>query len=261
MSVPCKSLIDTALRLLGVAQTTSGDEVSGAEYADALGALRRMLDAWSLEDLMIPYQVTERFDLSVDRNVYAMGSDGDWISVRPESVEFIRIEIAGVPYPLRRSTMAIEQFRGALRVGRPTCWMYQTDGLRGYVELDTYPDEGTALVTSLKPFNVAVLENFDAAYELDAVPAAVYASGFTLTGILSDVAFPTGFERAITSNLAVELSPEYPGATLNPVVVAMAAGSKALIKRRNAQPLTLTHDPALLGNCRGYYDITQGPGR
>lgn len=259
MPVSIKEVIDTALRLLGVAQTTSGDEVSAAEYADGIKALRRMLDAWSLENLMIPYQVTERFPLSVSKNVYAMGPEGDWISVRPESVEFVRIEIAGTPWPLRRTTRSVEQFRGALQVGRPSSFMYQADGLHGYVELDAYPDGGEALVTSLKPFNVALLDDFDLAYDAAAAPTPLYPSGFTLSGILSEIHFPTGFEGAITAGLAVTLHPEYPGSALSPVVVATAAGLKTLIKRRNAQPLTLTYEPALLRRC-GAYDMNVGPG-
>jgi hypothetical protein len=58
-------LIDRSLRKLGVG--AAGQQLDPTEYADGLEVLRVMLDAWSLEDLLIPFQPTETFDFETDR--------------------------------------------------------------------------------------------------------------------------------------------------------------------------------------------------
>lgn len=252
-----KSLIDTALRQLGL--VGSGEQASETEYADGLAALRRMLDAWSLEPLLIPYLVTETFPLSGSKAFYSMGPGGDWNTARPEKVEIVRILIDGSAYPLQRSTAYVEQFRSRIEIGRPSSFVNTADSLMAYVEFDAFPDAGEALVTSLKPFNVTALDNFDQAYVEGAPPQDIPPAGFTLTGIQTSITFPPGYEAAIVAGLAVELAPEYPGVTLSPVVLSRAAGTKALIKRRNSQPMHYVLDPFLVGG-RRVYDIVAGPG-
>lgn len=259
MSVTVKSLIDQALRKLGVIDT--GAQPDESEYADALAALRQMIDAWSLEDLMIPYQPTESFAVSSDKAFYSMGVGGDWDTARPEMIEVIRIQHGGTTYPVKRSSREAFAEIGTLSVRRPSRFITTADAFFHFIEFDAYPDSGTALVTSLKPFNVEALENFDNDYDPDADPQPLYPSGFTMVGIQTPITFPTGYEKAIVYNLALELVPEYPGFDVSAVVAQNAMMMKGLIKRRNWRPGEVRIDPVLRGVRRlGTYDVNSGPG-
>ena len=256
MATSVKNLIDQALRKFGAVQT--GEQASPNEYADGLAALKIMLDGWSNEDLLVPFTVTERFPFDVGRYQYSIGIAGDWDTVRPEDIDFIRVEdAAGVKHPVYPVSRNRLQYQGTIEPGRPGRYTVSRDSRFLYVEFDVYPTDPFALVTSRKPFNAQALDNFDAAYDENADQSEIHPSGFTLTGIQTPLEFPTGYEGAILYNLAVHLAPEYPGIDLSPVVVSMAASSKALIKRANWQPLNMQAMDLPLR--RGSYDIVSGP--
>lgn len=257
MATSVKSIIDQALRKLGAVGT--GEQAGADEHADALAALRVMLDTWSLEALLVPFTVTEQFDLTPGQAFYSMGPDGDWVTTRPTRIEQIRL--LGDD---GRSTYIPEASRNGLRdqasvePGAPSAWLGQADGLRWFVSFNALPLGGAALVTSRKPFDVDALDNFARPYDETAGAETVYPSGFVLSGIQTPLAFPPGYEAAIIYNLAVHLAPEYKGLDLPPMVVDQAARAKALIKIANTQPVDLVLDPVLTGR-RGPYDIRLGP--
>jgi hypothetical protein len=255
---PIKQLIDAALRKLGVIDAMA--QPDALEYADALDALKTMLDAWTLEDLLVPYRATERFDLDSAKNYYSMGIGGDWDTVRPERIEYIRIvDAGGNAHVVQPTTLGLAQYQSSIPLGDPTEYTSTADPLFAYVELNAYPTSPTVLVTSMKPFNALAIDNFDEEYDPDADPSPLYPSGMTLTGIGTTIDFPPGYKQAMIYNLAVHLSPEYAGVTLTEVVVAMARGTKQAIKRRNSKPIHLRLEAPLRGWGRGAYDIVQGP--
>lgn len=247
MAESIRSICDAALRKLGL--VGAGEQADPNEFADALSCLRMMLDTWSTQDLLIPFTITEEFDLEAGKAHYSMGLDGDWPAVRPEAIEFIRIREGETTFPVRRAAQNELVQRSTVERGRPTCFLASADGLYAYVEFDREPEGGVALVTSLKPFNVAALDNFDKPFT-GGDPEVMYPSGMTLTGIQTPITFPSGYWSAIVHNLAVWLAPEYPGTTISPVVAGLAAEGTRLIKRRNQQPLVMLCDPVLL---RGAY--------
>ena len=253
MSTTVKTVITDALRKLGVV------EPSPEEITDGLRALQLMLDSWSLEDLLVPYKPTELFQLDPSKAHYRMGLGGDWDTVRPERVEIVRIQRAdGSTYPVVPSSQQAMQYQSNVMPGCPSTFLFQADGLFGYVEFNAYPTDPAVLVTSLKPFDAAALDNFDLAYDPNADPSPIYPSGFTLAGIQQPLEFPTGYEQAIIYNLAVHLRPEYPGLTLPEEVAGMAARSKSLIKRRNVRPMVATLERSMQSR-GGCYDIRLGP--
>jgi hypothetical protein len=255
VAVTVKQLITNALRKLGIV------DPSPQEHADGLSALRMMLEGWSLESLMIPFKPTETFLLDRSKALYRMGIDGDWDTVRPETIEYIRIQREdGTTVPVRASSPNILQWQSTVPTEDPSLFLFQSDGIYGYIEFNAYPVSPRVLVTSLKPFDAAALENFDTAFDADAAPQSMHPSGFSLTGIQTPLEFPTGYEQCITYNLAVHLRPEYPGLTLPEEVVAMARASKTLIKRRNTRPTQMVLEGALRGGS-GHYDIRLGPVR
>lgn len=257
MATSIKALLDQTLLKLGV--LASGNQADPTEYADGLASLRQMLDAWSLEDLLIPFSPTETFALDPDRNFYSMGVGGDWDTVRPERVEIIRVIEAGRSYPLVESSLEKRSYQSELQRGNPTSYVVTRDARFVYVELDSFPSSGMALVTSLKPFNVSALDNFDAPYDPDAEPETALPSGFTLTGIQTAIDFPSGYEQALVYNLAIHIAPEY-GREAPQTVIAVAGNTKRMIKRRNWRPL-LARPEAMWrsGPRRGTYDVQSGP--
>jgi hypothetical protein len=253
-----QELVTTAMRKLRL--VGSGQQPDPREIADGLSVLRTMLDAWSLEDLLIPYHPTEAFDLDSARQIYTVGDGGDWNTVRPEAVMSLR-----VLYPDGQSSPVIEasvgqfQYIPSVQVRRPRYYLAQRDARFMFIEFDSFPEAGTkALLTSLKPFNVYALEGFG---DGSADPVTVNASGFTLTGVQAPIEFPSGYQQAIEYNLALHLAPEY-GRAPSQEVMAFASRSKSLIKRRNYRPMTTRIDQGALGYrpLRGTYDVTSGPG-
>src|SRR5688500_2959904 len=210
----------------------SGSSASPEEYADGLAALRVMLDAWSVEPLMVPFNVTERFALTTGQAFYSMGTGGDWDTTRPEEIEYIRVQDAeGLTRPVYPITQGLLNQRARVDARTPSRYVVSRDARWLFVEFDATPvDLPYVLVTSRKPFNTAVLDNFDLTFNEDADPSVIYPSGFTLTGIQTALEFPSGYEAAIIYNLAVHLRPEYAGLELPPEVVALAASTKANIK-------------------------------
>ena len=252
-----KSIIDQSLRKLGA--LGSGEQAGTEEHADALAALRIMLDTWSIEALMVPFLATEEFPLSPDQALYAMGPLGDWVTTRPMRIEQIRVKgVDGRTRYLPQSTPSALRHQTSVEPGYPSAWVGSADGMAAWIEINAYPVEPAVLVTSRKPFDVAALDNFALPHDPAAAPETVYPSGFTLSGIQTTLAFPPGYEAAIIYNLAVHLAPEYKGLQLSQIVVEQAARAKALIKIGNVQPRDLVLDPFLTGR-RGGYDIQRGP--
>lgn len=257
MATTVKALIDSALRKIGAIGT--GAQASPDEYADALMLLRQMIDSWSLERLMVPFVPTERFDLREDQAFYTMGPGGDWDTVRPTRVEFLRIEDAeGYAFTVPQTSPGIAAQQASIGTGRPTGWMARSDHALTYVELNAFPTDPHVLVTSLKPFTVEALENFTSPWSSEAAAEPMPSGGFSMTGIQTPISFPAGYESALVFNLAVLLHSEYPGHILPDQVPALAADYKRKIKRGNWHPDYLTVDRALLPGFGGY-DITLGP--
>ncbi|TPE53074.1 hypothetical protein [Amaricoccus solimangrovi] len=257
MATSVKSIIDQSLRKLGIVGI--GEQASADEHAEALSALRMMLDTWSLEALLVPFTVTERFDLTAGQAFYSMGTGGDWDTSRPTRVEQIRMlsDDDRTRFIPQLSANALRD-QPTVEEGCPTAWVGSQDSLFYLVELNAYPLEPAVLVTSRKPFDAAALDNFDRAYSETAAPEKLSPSGFTMTGIQTSIDFPPGYLAAIVYNLAVHLAPEYAGLVLDPIIAAQAERAKALIKINNTQPRDLVLDPVLTGRRRGY-DIRTGP--
>ena len=249
MAESIKSLIDAALRKLGLLGT--GEQAEPSEYAEALSCLRMMLDTWSTESLLVPFTITEEFDLTAGQAHYAMGPGGDWHTARPEAIEVVRIlEADGRSYNVPESSQHRLSHQSTVDAGRPRAYVTTADTLFRYVEFNSYPT-GKALITSRKPLNVVALDNFDAAYVDGLEPQVAYPGNLTLTGIQTPLTFPSGYWSALVHNLAVWMAPEYPGATVSPVVAGIAGESKALIRRQNAKPVFIRTDPVLMrGACR-----------
>jgi hypothetical protein len=119
----------------------------------------------------------------------------------------------------------------------PTCWWYQTAYPLGVLYFWPIPT-GTTLSGSLY------------------VPTAVTQ----FAALTTSVSLPPGYQRMLTSNLAVEISPEYPDGSLKPATVTAATDSKAAVKRMNKKLTEMGFSAdALIGSSGRSWDIRVGP--
>lgn len=259
MPVSVFNLVDSALRKLGVVQM--GEQGSPAMYEAGVANLRIMLEGWSLEALMVPYVSTEKFDLDPGQALYSIGIGGDWDTVRPEEVQAVRVlDDSGRARLVRPTSRGVLATRPSVDPGIPTRYVLSRDAQYLYVEFDKLPLAlPHVLVTSRKPFNATALDNLTVVHDPAAPPWPIHPSGFSMAGIQTPIEFPTGYEGAIVYNLAVHLRPEYPGLELPAEVAALAASTKAVIKRSNWQPSILTADVGRMNRGGVFYDVVTGP--
>jgi len=203
-----------------------------ADSALALGILQRMLDSWSVDGLMV-YALTEE-------TITLTAADGSYTTAnlstatRPMDVRsdgFVRMT-SGVDYPLRRITRSQWNTIGTKTTqGIPEVFLYEPAMTAGTFEF--YPVPSEAMVAYL---------NCQRA----------------LTGTLSggtSVATPPGYDKAIVTNLAVELGFGGFGAQPTQSLVLAARESKMLLENMNYRPLIM--DTIMSGDSD--YDIRAWP--
>lgn len=217
-----RDLVTASLRLLGV--VAPGESMAASEATEGLASLNRLISSWSNESLMIYARVRETpFTLTPGTATVTMGAAGN-LTNRPQAIESATIQDAatGIETPVNLLTQA-EYAAIVLKTQTST---YPTD---------LYDDGGYPLRTlTLYPVP-------SAAHKLVVYTARILTAVATLD---TDISLPPGYERALTFNLAVEMSPEY-GKPVPDVVMMTATESKALIKRMNHKPGMLLGDPAL----------------
>jgi len=235
MTTNVSKLVRTALRKVGAvpANTT----LKTQELIDGRDELRRMLDTWRLESLMVYVITLRQFDLAPGRVAYTYGEGGHFDAARPVVVETATIiNSAGGRQPLELMS-ADEYTRISYRgeTGAPSRFYYQPTFPLGEVRFDRVPDD---------PYvELGVRE------ELLELPASS-ATDFDL---------PPGYEDAIVFNLGLRLAGEY-DVTPGNEVMGLAASFKALIKRGNHTVPQLLIDYANMG-AYGTYDVNAGPVR
>lgn len=228
-------LVRTSLRKVGA--IPAGTQLKTQELIDGRDELRRMLDAWRLESLMVYTIALRQFSLAPGRVAYTYGDGGHFDAQRPVVVETATIiNSAGGRQPLELMT-ADEYTRISYRgeVGAPSRFYYQPTFPLGEVRFDRVPDDPLV--------ELGVRE------ELLELPDSN----------TTDFELPPGYEDAILFNLGVRLAGEYDVVPGNEVL-GLAASHKALIKRGNHTVPQLLIDYAGVG-AYGTYDINAGPVR
>src|SRR5229473_6914314 len=95
MQSTATDLISSALRLVNA--LASGEVPSAAEANDALLILNMMLDAWSIDRLMIFTVAIQDFPLVAGQQVYTMGTGGNFNTSRPPKIERMSIVLLSNP--------------------------------------------------------------------------------------------------------------------------------------------------------------------
>lgn len=203
--------INRALRLLGV--LAEEETPSAAVSQDALMALNQMIDSWNTERLSVFNTIDQTFLWPAGEIQRHLGPSGDFVGVRPVLLDdstYYRDPGTNVSFGIK----FINQ--------------QQYDGIAVKTVTSTYPQvmwinmEYPNIQMTVYPKPTRELEwHFISVQELDQ-PAV----------LATTLAFPPGYLRAFTYNLACELAPEF-GVEPSRQVQRIAMTSKRNLKRIN----------------------------
>jgi hypothetical protein len=225
-------VITDALKLLGV---VAGHEVpTAAEQQDALSRLNELIDGWQLHAHLLYVTHRETLTLVPDQQVYTVGVGGDVDVVAP-------VDLAAVSW-LTSDSVPVEVY---LTLGTEASYVGQpVKTLTGATPQTVSYARGAPLGT-LWVWPVPAVAVDLVLYWREAVEA--------FPDLVTPVALLPGLAKALRTNLAVELAPEF-GRPLDPLVLKLAGESLADVKRANLPFVEIGIDPALTG-CGPSYNI------
>jgi hypothetical protein len=215
-----------------------GEDASGADMARGLSVLNAMIDSWSNESLTCYAWKTNSFLLQPGIGQYTIGPGGVINDIRPLRVS----DDAGSAYLLdvnnnRYPMDVLDQMAWNLRV--------------------------TAVINSNLPDTLL----YDPQYPLGIIniwptPNRAYTCFFSsylqlteFAALDTPVTFPPGYNRPISTNLALSLKPYFRTAQIDPLVVEEARQTKGNIKRTNMRAQRAVYDPELIARGSSTYNI------
>ena len=227
--------INRALRLLGV--LAEGETSSAAVSQDALTAMNQMIDSWNTERLSIFSTQNQVYTWPASTISRTLGPSGDFVGNRPILVDdatYFRDPLTNVSYGIKIINQ--QQYDG-IAVKTVTSTYPQVLWINM-----TYPD----IEMYVYPVPIRDLEWHFVSVEELTQPA----------NLATDLAFPPGYLRAFTYNLACEIAPEF-GVEPSPQVKRIAMSAKRNIKRIN-NPDDVMSMPYSLIATRQRYSIYAG---
>jgi hypothetical protein len=232
--------INRALRLLGV--LAEGETTSASVSQDSLMAMNQMIDSWNTERLSVFSTIDQIVEWPVGSINATLGPSGSLVrlngtAVRPILVDdatYFRDPQTNVSYGIKLINQ--QQYNG-IAVKTVTSTYPQVM----FVNM-TYPD----IDIFIYPRPTRLLEfHFISVQELTQ-PAT----------LATTLAFPPGYLRAFTYNLAMEIAPEF-GVEPSPQVQRIAMTSKRNLKRIN-NPDDVMSMPYAIVATRQRYNIFAG---
>ena len=211
MSTTAGDQINRALRLLGV--LAEGETSSAAVMQDSLTALNQMIDSWNTERLSVFSTQDQVFSWPASAISRTLGPSGDFVGNRPillDDATYFRDPSTNVSFGIK----IINQ--------------QQYDGIAVKTVTSTYPQVLWINMTYpniemyIYPVPTRLLEWHFVSVEELTQPAT----------LATTLAFPPGYLRAFTYNLAMEIAPEF-GVEPSQQVQRIAMTSKRNIKRIN----------------------------
>lgn len=227
--------INRALRLLGV--LAEGETPSADTSQDALMALNQMIDSWNTERLSVFSTQDQVFNWPVGEISRTLGPTGDFVGNRPillDDATYFRDPQTNVSYGIKFINQ--QQYDG-IAVKTVTSTYPQVL----FINM-TYPDVEMFIYprpTRLLEWHFISVEELTRPAELD-----------------TTLAFPPGYLRAFTYNLALEIAPEF-GVEPSSQVKRIAMTSKRNLKRIN-NPDDVMSLPYAIVATRQRYNIYAG---
>ena len=203
--------INRALRLLGV--LAEGETPSASVSQDALTAMNQMIDSWNTERLSVFSTIDQVFTWPAGFINRTLGPTGDFSGIRPillDDATYYRDPGTNVSFGIK---MINQQQYDGIAVKTVTSTYPQVL----FINM-TYPDVDMYIY----PTPTRDLEWHFISVEELTQPA----------NLATVLAFPPGYLRAFTYNLAMEFAPEF-GVEPSPQVTRIAMTSKRNLKRIN----------------------------
>jgi len=240
ITTTARALIVSALRQIGVVDQF-GDPTAN-ELSDAFDRLNEMIDGWSVQALTFRVVQREVFTLVSGQQVYTVGLTGNFNVARPTT-------ISNVTLNLTSTTPETETWLTPL-----TEDAYQAVSQK---DLENSLPTSYYLEPTIPFYNVWIWPIPDAsANELVIYYPEILSQFATLTG---SVQLAPSYMRALRTNLAVELAPEF-GRQVPDALLLQAGESLGQLKRSNASMMDLALDPGLTGDGHGTYNILTDQG-
>jgi hypothetical protein len=226
-------MITSALQDLGAIAVEEAP--TAAEAVGALNKLNNLIDSWNIENLMI-YGVKENvFNLTAGQGVYTLGTGGDFNIPRPNIIQSAYLRTTTNPTYDTPVTVLTQAEYAALPQKNIT------DNLPLYLYYDNnYP----LMNVYLNP--VPNTTSYKLVLWTDRL--------INNLSLYEQIMLPPGYQRALESNLVIELSPSY-GRPVSEATALIARESKATVMRNNLVINELEIDPRLT---RRYFNIYEG---
>ena len=235
MTTTAREMIESAHRLLNLAN--AGNVLPEAVYQENLISLNRMIDSWSTERLSIYATQDQVFTWPSGQIKRTLGPSGDFVGNRPillDDATYYRDPGTNVSYGIK------------------------------FINQDQY--NGIAVKTVISTYPQVIFVNMTLPdIEMYVYPRPtrdlewhfISVQELTQPALLSTaLAFPPGYLRAFTYNLACELAPEF-GVEPTPQVQRIAMTSKRNIKRINNPNDVMSMPYGIVAN-RQRYNIYAG---
>jgi len=234
MSVTATSMILRAQQLIG--EKSLGATLTANEQTAYLSVLIAMLESWSNDRLSVPAITQESFPLVANTVSYTIGAAGVFATSRPQDIIQAFVRDAN-SYDVPVNIIQREAY-DALRVKNvgttyPSYLFYDNTNAAALGTIYVYPAPASGLTLFID--QQKLLQTF-----------------VTINDVLT---LPPGYQRAIESNLAIELAA---GQTpVSPELAKIAKDSLAAIRKNNLPVGYLRLDP---GIARGAFsNILIGP--
>jgi hypothetical protein len=240
VTTTAQALIRDALLLIGAIDQTQ--QPNGIEATDAFRRLNEMVDSWSTQRLTMRLVQRATAGLVNGQSTYTIGTGGDFNIPRPTIVDNCTLSLGNTTpateIPLSPLTDAAYQgiSQKTLESGQPNFWYFEATMPEASIFVWPVPtDEANTLVIYYPE------------------PLAQFAT------LATSYVLPPGYARALRTNLAVMLAPEY-GRVSTPMLLMQANESLGDLKRLNVPMMDLGMDPGLTADRRGGYNIYSDTG-
>jgi len=222
-----REVINDAMVEIGAQDPNEAVTAEAAAYG--LRVLNRMLGKWNTEELMVYTVNRDLYSLTAGKQVYTLGTGGDFNVARPVKIQAVSVILNTGAYPVEIPVDVLndEEWQNTSVKTTPS----------------NFPTK--VWITGNMPLNSLY---FWPVPQDSTVQVALYTWGRTsaFADVNQSIVFPDGYEEAIVTNLGMALSGSYsiqPSATLQ----MRAAAARAAIQSMNISPVWLTSDDGLVG--------------
>lgn len=178
-----RSIIEQASREIHV--LGRGSTLPDSEAQSSLTALNSLMGSWSVEGGLVYTESKDTFSLT-GATSYSIGTGLDFSTTRPIDIVSAFLTNGSTDYPLE----IIDQTKYA-QIGQKS-----TGGITDYLYYDNNSPTG----------NIYLYPVPDSSYTLTLYSVKPLTE---FTSLTDDITLPSGYERALVKNLAVDLAPSY----------------------------------------------------